>query len=89
MDRDPVDLTPAVHTRAPERSQPNAHGWTRADLVELIAHSLNCSLTFLERNNCRAAADSLLRCLGGAGLKISSTEPIERRQPRDPRPTDG
>lgn len=77
-DRDPIDLTPAVHTRAPERSQPNSHGWARADLIELIAQSLRRSFTYLQIENCRPAADTLLRTFGAAGLKISSTQPPKR-----------
>ena len=44
--------------------------WTRDDLIRLIAGSLKRSLTYLNSSQAEAMADSVLRDLKAAGLRI-------------------
>lgn len=87
--RQAIDLTPPVNTRAPERSVPNSHGWTRADLMALIARCVRAGITYSDDGQAMAVADMVLRRFGAARLKISSMAPIDRRQPGEPRHKNG
>jgi hypothetical protein len=44
--------------------------WTRDDLIRLIAGSLKRSLTYLNSSQAEVMADSVLRDLKAAGLRI-------------------
>ena len=44
--------------------------WTRHDLIRLIAGSLKRSLTYLNSSQAEVMADSVLRDLKAAGLRI-------------------